>query len=146
MDRTDQSYSSGQWKVRAGSEEEFVKRWNTFIEWSLENAPGAGSFVLVRSTEDPTSFLSLGSWESQEAQQARREMPRMQELLDQCRELCEEFDSHPYALASSPSGHGGPVSQLTDTVGGVTDTVGGATDSVRGVTDNLLGGSEEKRR
>src|SRR5215208_3568891 len=66
-------------------------------------------------------------------------MPRMQELLDQCRELCEEFDSHPYALASSPSGHGGPVSQLTDKVGGVTDTVGGATDSVRGMTDNLLG-------
>ena len=146
MERTDQSYSSGEWKVRAGSEEEFVQRWTAFIEWSLENAPGAGSFVLVRSSEDPTKFLSLGSWESQQAQQAWREMPRHQELLDQCRELCEAFDSHPYTLASSPSGHGGPVSQLTDKVGGVTDTVGGATDSVRGMTDNLLGGGEEKRR
>jgi CBS domain-containing protein len=44
----------------------------------------------------------------------------------------------------------GPVSGVTDSVGGVTDTVGGtvsgATDSVRGVTDKLLGGGEEKQR
>ena len=129
MERTDQSYSSGEWEVRAGSEEEFVQRWTTFIEWSLENAPGAGSFVLVRSTEDPTKFLSLGSWESQEAQQAWREMPRMQELLDQCRELCEEFDSHSYTLAASPKG-----------------PLGGVTDTLSGTTDRLLGGGKEGQR
>jgi len=46
----------------------------------------------------------------------------------------------------------GPVSGVTDTVGGVTepvsgvtDTVGGATEPVRGVTDKLLGGEEKKR-
>ena len=150
MERTDQSYSSGEWEVRAGSEEEFVQRWTTFIEWSLENAPGAGSFVLVRSTEDPTKFLSLGSWESQEAQQAWREMPRMQELLDQCRQLCEEFDTHSYTLAASQPR--GPLGGVTDTVGvtepvsGVTDTVGGVTDTVRGTTDRLLGGDKEEQR
>ena len=47
---------------------------------------------------------------------------------------------------------GGPVSGVTDTVGGVTepvsgvtDTVGGATEPVRGVTDKLLGGEEKNR-
>jgi heme-degrading monooxygenase HmoA len=151
MERTDQSYSSGEWEVRAGSEEEFVQRWTTFIEWSLENAPGARSFVLVRSTEDPTKFLSLGSWESQEAQQAWREMPRMQELLDQCRQLCEEFDTHSYTLAASQPR--GPLGGVTDTVGGVTepvsgvtDKVGGVTDTVRGTTDRLLGGGKEEQR
>ena len=43
----------------------------------------------------------------------------------------------------------GPVSGVTDTVGGttsgVTDTVGGATNSVSGVTDNLLGGQDKQR-
>ncbi len=46
----------------------------------------------------------------------------------------------------------GPVSGVTDTIGGVTepvsgvtDTVGGATEPVRGVTDKLLGGEEKKR-
>jgi len=98
---TGHSYSSGEWSVRAGSEEEFINRWTTFIEWSLDNAPGAESFVLVRSTEEPREFLSLGAWESQEAQEAWRKMPRMQELLGQCRPLCEEFESHPYTLAAS---------------------------------------------
>jgi Antibiotic biosynthesis monooxygenase len=60
MEKTGQSYSSGDWLVQAGSEDEFIERWTTFIEWSLSNAEGAESFVLVRSTEDPRKFLSLG--------------------------------------------------------------------------------------
>ncbi len=47
----------------------------------------------------------------------------------------------------------GPVSGVTDTVGGVTppvsgvtDTVGGVTDTVRGTTDRLLGGGKEEQR
>ena len=48
----------------------------------------------------------------------------------------------------------GPVSGVTDTLGGVTepvsgvtDTLGGVTDPVKGVTGNLLGGEgEEKKR
>ena len=147
MEKSGQSYSSAEWLVQAGSEDDFIERWNTFIEWSLNNAPGAKSFVLVRCTEDPRRFLSLGAWENQDAQERWREMPQMQELLGQCRELCEEFESHSYTLAASPST--GPVSGVTDTVGdtvgGVTGTVGGATDSVRGVTDNLLGGEEKQR-
>jgi heme-degrading monooxygenase HmoA len=102
MQKTAQSYSSGEWLVRADSEEEFIQRWTTFIEWSLDNAEGAESFVLVRSTQEPRKFLSLGAWESQEAQQAWREMPRMQELLSRSRELCEEFETHAYTLAASP--------------------------------------------
>jgi quinol monooxygenase YgiN len=95
------SYSSGRWLVQAGSEEEFVSRWTTFIEWSLNNAPGAESFVLVRSTENPRRFLSLGAWENQGALEAWQQMPRMQELLGQCRQLCEEFEFHPYTQAAS---------------------------------------------
>ncbi len=47
----------------------------------------------------------------------------------------------------------GPVSGVTDTVGGVTepvsgvtDKVGGVTDTVRGTTDKLVGGGGEKQR
>jgi hypothetical protein len=61
MEMTGQSYSSGEWSVRAGSEEEFVESWTTFIEWSLDNVVGAVSFVLVRSMEEPRKFLSLGA-------------------------------------------------------------------------------------
>jgi quinol monooxygenase YgiN len=101
MERTGQSYSSGEWLVREGSEEEFIERWTTFIEWTLNDAPGAESFVLVRRMEDPRKFLSLGAWESQQAQEAWREMPKMQVMLGQCRALCDEFDTHRYTLAAS---------------------------------------------
>jgi quinol monooxygenase YgiN len=103
MQMPGQSYSSGEWLVQPGSEEDFVSRWTTFIEWTLNNAPGAMSFVLVRSTEEPRRFLSLGAWENQEALGTWQQMPQMQELLGQCRELCEEFEFHPYTLAASPS-------------------------------------------
>jgi len=109
MDMTGRSYSSGEWLVREGSEEEFIQRWTSFIEWTLNEAPGAVSFVLVRSTEEPGRFLSLGTWENQEAQEAWREMPRMQELLGQCRQLCEEVEFHPYTLAASPSSSTAPL-------------------------------------
>ncbi len=38
-----------------------------------------------------------------------------------------------------------PVSGVTDTVGGVTEPVSGVTDTVGGVTGGLLGGEEKKR-
>jgi quinol monooxygenase YgiN len=100
MENKGQSYSSGEWLVRPGSEEEFIEAWTSFIEWSLENAAGAESFVLVRSMDEPRKFLSLGAWESQEAQEAWREMPRMQVILGQCRALCDEYDTHRYILAA----------------------------------------------
>jgi heme-degrading monooxygenase HmoA len=103
MENTGQVYASGEWLVRAQSEEEFIKRWTTFSESTLSNAPGAVSFVLVRSNEDPRRFLTLGAWENQEAQEAWRAMPQRQELLDQCRQLCEEVEVHPYTLAASLS-------------------------------------------
>jgi quinol monooxygenase YgiN len=81
---------------------ELIEAWTSFIEWSLDNVKGAESFVLVRSTEEPGKFLSLGAWESQEAQEAWREMPRMQIMLGQCRALCDEFDTHRYTLVASP--------------------------------------------
>jgi quinol monooxygenase YgiN len=101
MEMTGHSYSSGEWLVREGSEQEFIQRWTTFIEWSLDNSEGAESFVLVRSMEEPRKFLSLGAWASQDAQEAWREMPQMQVLLGQCRALCDEFDTHRYTLAAS---------------------------------------------
>jgi quinol monooxygenase YgiN len=116
MEKAGQSYSSGEWSVRAGSEDEFINRWTTFTEWSLNNAAGAKSFVLVRSTEEPRKFLSLGAWENQEAQEAWRGMPRMQELLGECRQLCEEFEFHPYTLAASPSSYLSGTEQIAGTM------------------------------
>src|SRR5829696_6839069 len=139
MAQIDKPYQSGRWLVNTGSEDEFIERWTTFTQWSLDNAAGTESFVLLRDSAEPRRFLSIGTFESHEAVRQWRERPEFSELRNACIELCEEFEPHEYTVAASPSGHAGPVS-------GVTDTVAGATDSVRGVTDKLLGGGEKKQR
>jgi hypothetical protein len=61
MAKLGQPYTSGNWLVRAGSEDAFIERWTAFTEWSLKNAAGAELFVLIRDTGDPRRFVSLPS-------------------------------------------------------------------------------------
>jgi heme-degrading monooxygenase HmoA len=98
-----QPYASGRWLVNPGSEDELVERWTTFTQWSLDNAPGTESFVLLRDSAEPWRFLSIGAFESHEAVRQWRERPEFTELRDACREVCEEFEPHEYTMAASPS-------------------------------------------
>jgi|SRR5215218_2010918 len=97
------AYTTSNWFVMAGSEEEFVSRWTALAEWVMNNVPGAKSAVLVRSTDAPRRFLSIVAWETQEARDAWRERFAMQELHERCLELCEEFEVHAYSVAASAS-------------------------------------------
>jgi len=101
MAKMGQAYSSGNWLVQEGNEEEFVSRWTAFTDWSLQNANGAVSFVLVRDSANPRLFLSLGAWETEQAVQAWRQTPEFEEMFGACRELCDEFEAHFYTLAAS---------------------------------------------
>jgi heme-degrading monooxygenase HmoA len=96
-------YVSGDWGVRAGQEEEFVARWLEFTGWSLENAGGAESFVLLKDLNDPIHFVSLGTWADRDSIEAWRGTARFAELLGRCRELCDQFQASDYSLAASPS-------------------------------------------
>ena len=98
-----QPYASGRWLVNPGSEDEFIERWTTFTQWSLDNVPGAHSYVLLRDNADPRRFVSFGAFESQEAVTQWREKPEFSELRDACMELCEAFEPHDYTVAASPS-------------------------------------------
>ena len=103
MEKVGQAYSSGNWLVREGNEEDFIARWTTFAEWSLENAPGCESVVLVQDSDDARRFLSLGAWVDEEAMSAWRQRPEFGELLGACRGLCDEFAARSYTLAAAPS-------------------------------------------
>jgi hypothetical protein len=61
MAKIGQPYTSGAWLVRAGSEEAFIERWTNFTQWSLKNAPGAESFVLLRDSIERRRFVSFCS-------------------------------------------------------------------------------------
>jgi hypothetical protein len=95
--------------------------------------------------------LGITFWENEEALKAS------EEAADRLREDSAEAMSDTIAgveryevgLFEVPSA--GPISGVTDTLGGVTqpvsgttDTVGGVTDTLGGTTGNLLGGGEKK--
>jgi heme-degrading monooxygenase HmoA len=90
------AYTSGDWTVKAGSEETFVGRWTEFVTWSKQNASGAGSFTLLRDAKEPQHFVSFGSWRDDASVQAWRERPEFMELLGSCRAVCEAFEGRDY--------------------------------------------------
>jgi hypothetical protein len=89
--------------------------------------------------------LGITFWESEEAMRASEEAAGRlrEETAEAGGDTIAGVERYEVGLFEVPSE--GPVSRLTDTVGGVKDTVGGATDSARGVTDDLLGGEEKQR-
>jgi heme-degrading monooxygenase HmoA len=96
----DQPYTAGNWHVRAGEEDAFVAAWTSFTEWSLANAQGAESFVLIRDSNDPRHFLSFGAWADHDSVNAWRSSEEFRERLGRCRALCDEFEAHDYTVAS----------------------------------------------
>jgi heme-degrading monooxygenase HmoA len=91
MAEVGQPFTSGNWLVTPGNEEEFVRRWTAFTTWAQKEASGAQGFVLLRHVDDPRHFVSFGSWESEEAVDRWRSSPEFARYLGACRELCEEF-------------------------------------------------------
>jgi hypothetical protein len=99
--------------------------------------------------------LGVAFWESEEALRATEEAVSSMRsgVAEAVGGTVAGVESYEVAVFEVPSA--GPISGVTDAVGGVTgsvsgvtDTVGGVTGSVSGVTDNLLGGGggEEKQR
>jgi heme-degrading monooxygenase HmoA len=95
------SYASGNWLVKEGNEEEFVARWNEFLEWTRDNAQGFGGANLIRDMSNPRHFLSFAEWADTESQQAWRSLDEFRQKLGACRELCEDFEGGAFTRATS---------------------------------------------
>ena len=56
------AYTLALWRVKEGSEAEFVEAWKDLSDYflNLPNPPGTGT--LVGSVEDPRLFYSFGPW------------------------------------------------------------------------------------
>ena len=118
----------------------------------LQQQDGFKGFVVFDNRQNG-KLVGFSLWESEQAMQASEEVAdrTRRESAQTMSDTIAGVERYEVALFEVPSA--GPVSGVTDTVGGVTepvsgvtDTVGGATDSVRGVTDNLLGGQEKQER
>ena len=108
----------------------------------LQQMDGFNGFLALGDRQSG-KVLGVAFWESEEALRDT-EVP-VSKVRSEAAQAAggtvagvEQYEVIAYEAPSA-----GPVSGVTDTVGG---TVTGATDSVKGVTDNLLGGDQDKQR
>jgi heme-degrading monooxygenase HmoA len=95
-----QLYTSGDWLVQEGREEEFVAAWEELADWTGGNVSGAGWATLLRDRDQPRRFLSFGPWESLEAIEAWRASDGFQERVARIRELVEDLRTHTFEVAA----------------------------------------------
>ena len=111
----------------------------------LQQQDGFKGFVVFDNRQSG-KLIGFSLWESEQAMQASEEVGdrTRRESAQTMSDTIAGVERYEVALFEVPSA--GPVSGVTDTVGGVTEPVSGVTDTVRGTTDKLLGGGGEKQR
>lgn len=86
-------YSHTTWIVKPGHEEEFVRLWGEFEEWSAAEGLSARA-KLLRDVDEPSRFISFGPWETRAAIRRWRALPGFHEHVAQLGEVLERFDAH----------------------------------------------------
>jgi heme-degrading monooxygenase HmoA len=83
-------YTHTTWHVKEGNEEEFVRRWGEWAEWSRRQGLVEDA-LLLRDAEDPQRFVSFGPWEGVVAIAGWRALPGYQERVDRLRRVVDGF-------------------------------------------------------
>jgi heme-degrading monooxygenase HmoA len=84
-------YSSTTWIVKPGQEDEFVRRWTEFAEWSSAQGLSAPA-MLLRDMDDPTHFVSFGPWEDVQMIWRWRGQTGFQERIASLNEVLVRFE------------------------------------------------------
>lgn len=92
-------YTHTTWRVKAGQEDEFVRRWQEWVEWSHRQGLTAQG-LLLRDLESPQTFVSFGPWESVEAVRNWRSLAGYQERVARLREVVDGFEPRTLELVA----------------------------------------------
>lgn len=101
MEHASVLYTMGDWTVRPGNERAFIAEWERFARWTARTQRGAEKGILLRDTEHPEHFISLGPWKSEEAIRLWRDSTEFKTFAANVRELCSEFQPRSLSLVAS---------------------------------------------
>lgn len=95
-----QAYTLAMYRVRPGSENDFIQSWNALAETfrSLDNPPLWGT--LIRHASDRRLFYSFGPWQDAGDVRMMRENPDAGRAFARIRELCEEMTPGDYEVVT----------------------------------------------
>ena len=85
-------YTSGEWRVKEGREQEFISLWREFATWTTQNYPEAVGAKLLQNRDNSTLFVSLGQWEQEEAIPTWRGSQEFQQRIAKISETLEDMD------------------------------------------------------
>jgi heme-degrading monooxygenase HmoA len=94
-----QAYTLTVWQVRPGLEDEFVRRWSEWIEWSHRQGLQADA-RLLRDVDTPGRFVSFGPWVTLQAVRSWRSQQGYQERVERLQEVLESFQAETLELVA----------------------------------------------
>ena len=100
-------YTHTTWRVTEGSEEDFVRRWSEWAEWTRRQGLVEVA-LLLRDTEDPRRFVSFGPWESVASIAGWRALPGYQERVDRLRRVVDSFEPRTFEVVARTKAVEGP--------------------------------------
>ena len=92
-----ETYSHTTWRVKPGSAEEFVRRWEEWAEWSHRQGLGAHA-RLLRDVESPQTYVSLGPWVSVDAVKSWRSLAGYHERVARLQEVVGSFEPRTFEV------------------------------------------------
>jgi len=82
-------YTSAKWNVRPGNEKRFVETWKKFADWTGKHQRGTIDALLLQEADDPSRFMSLGSWKDMESVGEWRRAENFKRYLAELKALCD---------------------------------------------------------
>ncbi len=87
-----QHYSHTTWLVKRGQEDEFIRRWAEFADWSQAEGLTAQA-TLLRDVDEPRRFVSFGPWETLATIRRWRALPGYTEHAARLADVLESFEA-----------------------------------------------------
>jgi heme-degrading monooxygenase HmoA len=97
---TVQLYTLGEWTVKSGREDDFVRVWREMAERTKLDFPNEVA-TLLRDRDQPNRFISSGPWESLEQIEEWRNSETFKTGVAKLRDLIDGFSAHTMDLAAA---------------------------------------------
>jgi heme-degrading monooxygenase HmoA len=94
-------YTLGIWTVKPGHEQEFIRTWTEFANWTDKNISGPGKAYLLQDEKNPLRFISFGPWDHEKSIQGWRESVEFKNFSAKIRDLCDDFQPNTLKVVST---------------------------------------------
>ena len=85
-------YTYADWRIKEGREDEFVRIWTEFVDWSATETDDALGGMLLQDSSDARRFISIGPWRTAEAAHEWFQRPELEIRSAGLREVAESFE------------------------------------------------------